>query len=78
MPTIKEAIEHLKSYSPDEHCAMHLWTEPDVIGTAEEGGTPVTKKEAQQILDHMHDHIDSEYGVTWETIRCGIQELKGE
>ena len=77
MPTIREAIEHLKTYNMDEHCAMHLWTEPDAIMTAEEEGTPVTREEAQGILDHMHDHIDSEYGVTWECIKCEIQELKG-
>jgi hypothetical protein len=30
---------------------------------------------AQEILEEIEDNIDSEMGVSWTSIRCGIEEL---
>ncbi len=64
--TIKEAIEHLKTYDLEEHCAMHLWTEAEVISLAEKEGTPVTAEDAQEILDDLYDDLH---------VRCYIQDF---
>jgi len=73
--TIKEAIDFLKSYDLEDHCAIHLWTESDVIDVAQLEGTSVTTEDAQEILDDVHGHINNENGVTWKTIRCYVQDF---
>ena len=75
MPTIREAIEHLETFDPDEGCAIHLWTEPDVMCTAEAMNIEITEEEAREILDTIHEHVDCEYGITWESLRCTIDDF---
>ena len=41
----------------------------------EEMGEKVTIDEVQEILEEVEDNIDSEMGVSWTTIRCGIEDL---
>ncbi|MBI2836121.1 MAG: DUF1380 family protein [Chloroflexi bacterium] len=75
MPTVQEIIERLqRQYNPDEHVAVHIWCEEDVLGKAEELGYLCTKEEAQEILDDIHQHIDCELGITWDTLACYIQD----
>jgi len=75
--TIKEAITHLiNNYEPNDHCAMHLWVIKDIKDKAEEEKIELSDEECNDILDNIHHHIDSEYGITWETIRCYIQDYK--
>jgi len=79
---IKEAIEHLESYDLKTDCAFHLWLPDDVKGIAEDEEIKLNNEEVGMILDNIHQHTDSELGITWETIRCGVcdfdQERGGE
>ena len=75
MPTIREAIKHLETYDLDGGCAMHLWTEPDVLGTAEVMNIEITEEEAREILDIVQEHVDCECGITWESLRCTIDDF---
>ena len=71
----KEWIERLQSLDPDETICVHYWQIGDVFHIAEEMGEKVTNDEAQEILEEIEDNIDSEMGVSWTTIRVGIEDL---
>ena len=51
------------------------WQIGDVLHMAEEMEEKVTNDEAQEILEEIEDNIDSEMGVSWTSIRCGIEDL---
>ena len=77
MPTAASVIEHLQGYKPDEHIATAIWCEADVLGRAKELKKKVTRKQAQEILDDIEQHHDCELGISWCTLDCAIQDLKG-
>jgi hypothetical protein len=74
MPTVREVIKHLKSYKPDEHIATAIWCEEDVLGRAKERHIPITREQAQEILDKMDIKQDCELGITWTTIDCYLDD----
>ena len=47
----------------------------NVLHLAEEMDEKVTNDEAQEILEEIEDNIDSEMGVTWTSLRVGIEDL---
>lgn len=74
MPTVKDYIEQLQNlYKPDDVIAVHLWQVDDVLGKAEEMEVKLSKGDAEDIIETIHSHIDSEFGITWETIVTTIQ-----
>jgi len=76
MPTVKEVIEHrLNGYKPNEHIAVAIWGEEDVIGRAEERGITITQKEAQEILDSVDHKQDCSIGISWDVLDVYIDEL---
>ena len=75
MPTVASVIEHLKGYNPNEHIATAIWCEDDVLGRAKELGKKITRKQAQEILDEIDHKQDCEYGISWTTLDCFIEEL---
>lgn len=52
-----------------------MWVVEDVIGQAKEIGKKINKKEAQQVLEDVERKFNSEFGISWETINRGIEEL---
>ncbi len=75
----KDLIQKLKEwYKPDDHLAVHIWCIDDVLGTADEMGVKLTIDDANNIIDDIDRHIDSELGITWETIKCSIEDYLGE
>jgi hypothetical protein len=72
---VKEWIKVLKKMDPEESICLHYWQVSDVLHMAEEMDEKVTKKEAQGILNEIEDNIDSEMGVSWTSIRVGIEDL---
>ena len=75
MPTVKDTIDRLqRSYKPDEHIAVAIWCESDVIDRAEKLGTVVTQEEAQDILDTIDRKQDCSVGVSWDTLDAFIDE----
>ena len=66
---VSRLIEHLQTYhSPDEYVVAHIWLVDDVIARASEGGIQLTKEQAEDIIENIHNHIDCELGVSWDTI----------
>lgn len=77
MPAVKEVIDRLnRLYKPDEHIAVAIWCEDDVIGRADEGNMSITLEEARQILATIEDKQDCSLGITWDTIDVYLDELK--
>ena len=70
-----EWIERLQTLDPEESICVHYWQIGDVLHMAEEMGEKVTNDEAQEILEEIEDNIDSEMGVSWTSIRVGIEDL---
>ena len=71
---VKDLISKLREWhKPEDHLAVHIWSVDDVLGTAEEMGVKLSLKDANSIIDDIDGHIDSELGITWETIRCSIE-----
>ena len=78
MPIVRDVVKRLnEQYPPDAHIATAIWCEEDVIGFAlnEMGGKVITREQAQSILDQIDANQDCELGITWETIRSGIEAL---
>jgi hypothetical protein len=71
---VKELKRRLRTlYKPNDHIAAHLWCSEDVFQVAGEIGETITKKAANEIIDDIDRHIDSELGITWVTIKCVLQ-----
>ena len=52
------------------------WGHLDVKGIADEMNTDISDEEIGAVLDLIKRTHDAEIGITWETIRCGIREIK--
>ena len=72
---VKEWIKVLSKLDPEESICVHYWQIGDVLHMAEEMNEKVTNDEAQEILEEIEDNIDSEMGVSWTSIRVGIEDL---
>ena len=72
---LRDAVKRLL-WSGDEHVALAVWCEADVIGKAQERGMEITREQAQEILEKMDRQQDSELGITWTTIDVLLDELE--
>jgi hypothetical protein len=76
MPKVQEVIERLKSlYQPDEHIAVAIWCEDDVIQQADGRNVSLTRAEAQEILDTIERKQDCSIGISWDVLDVYIDEL---
>ena len=72
---VSEWIQRLQNeFKPDQHICIHLWQTADLMGTAKELDIELTDEEANNIVEDMERHIDSELGVTWTTVQCAIED----
>ncbi len=75
MPTVAEQIKWLQdNYKPDDHIAVAIWGEEDVLEMAENLGKKITRQNAQDILDNIERRHDSEIGITWMTIQVALED----
>ncbi len=65
---IREALE--REFSPDY--ALHVWQVEDVFWSARRNGYPMSRSAAQEILSRLEDKVDSEFGITWDTVGTTI------
>lgn len=75
---VKELIEHLKSYDPEQTVAYSLWSIDDVTTTLGEMGLDedfLTEDEKNEVLDYVEDHEDAQYGIAWINFEDAIKEL---
>ena len=79
MGTVRELVDRLnRQYKPDDHVAVAIWGEDDVLERAEERDMSITREQAQSILQQMDSNHDAELGITWDTIDAGLDAIGGE
>jgi len=76
MPTVIEAQKRFQGMSPDEHVAIAIWCEDDVLERAKEKGIECSREQARDILDQMDRKQDCSIGISWDTIDCYLWDLK--
>ena len=59
----------------DRKTAFILWQVEDIMTKAYELNVMLTRGEAEEILCDIQDHSDCVYGITWETLACGILDF---
>jgi len=78
MPTVTEAKKRFRGMSPDEHIAIAIWCEDDVLEEAKLKGIKCSREQARDILDKMDSKQDCSMGITWDTIDCYLWDLKSD
>jgi len=68
MPTTKEVIERF-NWLKNQHVAVAIWCEDDVLELAEEEGIKCSRKRARAIIDEIDHKQDADIGISWDTIR---------
>ena len=68
MPAVSEAIELLRGFK-NQHVAVAIWCEDDVLELAKEEGIKCSRKRAREIIDEIDHKQDCELGISWNTIR---------
>ena len=77
MPRVSDVVAKLNSeYQPDEHIAVAIWCEDDVIRRARERHKTITREEAQEILDTIDHKQDCSMGISWDTLDAYIDDLE--
>ncbi len=74
MATIEEVAKRL-GLCGEQHVAVSIWGEEDVLERAKERGMAITQEQARAIIDTIDHKQDCELGITWDTIDCYLDEL---
>jgi len=64
--------------SDNEHVAIAIWCEDDVLGRAKELEIKCSREQSQDILDKMDNKQDCSMGISWDTIDCYLWDLEAE
>jgi len=75
VPTVAEATRRL-NWNGEQHVAVAIWCEDDVLFRAKERGIKCSRAQAQEIIDSVDHKQDCSMGITWETLDCYLDELK--
>ncbi|MBL7062447.1 MAG: hypothetical protein ISS54_06905 [Dehalococcoidia bacterium] len=73
MSTIPEAIELLRGFD-NQHVAVAIWCEDDVLELAKEKGIKCSRKRAQEIIDKVDRKQDATLGISWDTVSVYLGE----
>lgn len=71
---IHEACKIIYDLEAEFNLACPIWSVVDVQQQAEENNRPVTMDEAGEIIRQIREYHDCEYGITWMTLECGIDD----
>jgi hypothetical protein len=75
---VRELIEHLKTYDPEQTITYALWSIDDVSCALEQINLDIdflTEDEKNEVIDYVEDHEDAEYGISWINFTEGIKYL---
>jgi len=73
MSTTREVIERLRCFD-NQHIAVAIWCEDDVLELAMEEGIKCSRKRAREIIDEIDHKQDASIGISWDTIRFYLDE----
>lgn len=65
-----EVLRVLGQYWQDK--IAHVWQVQDVLEAAHRAEKPITRKDARSILDEILHDLDSELGITWQTLSAAL------
>lgn len=68
-------IEELKDLFEKDEVLAIIWTADDIRGYALSIERDITPDEAKAILDLLDDHHDTDYGITWDSVRDAIEDV---
>jgi hypothetical protein len=74
----KETWEHIKSLKGEfinGNAIAIIWTTEDVLTESENIDTEISEEEAQEVLGILDRTHDAMMGISWDTIRCYINEI---
>jgi hypothetical protein len=75
MPATKEVIERF-NWLKNQHVAVAIWCEDDVLELAKEEGIRCSRKHAREIINEIDHKQDCELGISWTTIRVYLNEYE--
>ena len=67
LSTTREAIKLLRGFE-NQHVAVAIWCEDDVLELAMEEGIKCSRKRAREIIDEVDHKQDASSGISWNTI----------
>jgi len=73
MPTTKEVTERF-NWLKNQHVAVAIWCEDDVLELAKEEGIKCSRKRAREIIDEIDRKQVATMGISWDTIRVYLNE----
>jgi len=77
---IKELIEHLSGYDPEDIIAYDLWSVDDVIGDGnhyQDYGV-ITREQAEEVLHRMERRKDCNIGLNWDVLNYHLDNVMSE
>lgn len=69
---VKEAINHLENYNPDEEICLIIWTGDDVKAIAKEKGMELTDKQITEAVSTLERRHDASIGISWDVIDVNL------
>jgi len=73
--TVYDLIERLKVMRMDEPIAFVLWEPADILTEAESMCVELNDQEIEDVLIDMQENADCEFGMTWTSVRCSIENI---
>lgn len=70
---VKEAIEHLNNYNPEEEICLIIWTGDDVRTIANQNKKRLSNKRINEIVSELERRHDASIGVNWDTIEFLVE-----
>ena len=61
----------------DKHCII-TWSREDISDVAHTLRVELSDEECVEVLKDIESGHDCEYGITWETLRCYVQDFVDE
>jgi len=74
--TVNALIETLQKLPPEQPIAYVLWQPEDIKAEAESMCVELNDHEVEDVLFDMQNHADCEFGMTWTSVRCSIENIK--
>ena len=73
--TLKKELVEILEILTDENKIYICWSIKDIIERGKENNIKVSDQNAQKILKNINDKHDCNYGISWNTIDCHIDEF---
>jgi hypothetical protein len=73
---VKEAIEHLSNFNPEETLCITWWDKRDVIKQAEELEMVISDDDIEFVLNEVESTWDASVGISWDNFISELEFIK--